>query len=110
MTQSLESWQSNYAELLWCMRNLGFSVSKLRPDLDVVFADEYLMIDVVVTHPVAPSRKSIYPLAAAEDWERRTVRKYASHAAIRGATVLGFSLEIFGSWSKRSRWQNYQKA
>ena len=64
-----------------------YSVSKLRPDLDVVFADEYLMVDIVVTHPAAPSRKTVYPLAAAEDWERRKVRKYASHAALRGATV-----------------------
>ena len=39
-----------------------YNVSKLRPDLDVVFADEYLMVDVVVTHLAAPSRKTVYPL------------------------------------------------
>src|SRR3954462_250267 len=39
-----------------------YNTTKLRPDLDVVFADDYLMVDVVVTHPAAPSRKTIYPL------------------------------------------------
>ena len=61
-----------------------YNTSKLRPDLDVVFPNNYLMVDVVVTHPAAPSRKNVYPLAAAEEWERRKVKKYASHAAIRG--------------------------
>src|ERR1700760_4381929 len=60
------------------------------------------MVDVVVTHPAAPSRKNVYPLAAAEEWERRKVKKYASHAAIRGAMVLGFSLESFGAWSTQA--------
>ena len=79
-----------------------YNTTKLRPDLDVVFADDYLMVDVVVTHPAAPSRKTIYPLAAAEEWERRKVKKYASHAAIRGASVLGFSVESFGAWSNQA--------
>ena len=79
-----------------------YNTSKLRPDLDVVFPNNYLMVDVVVTHPAAPSRKNVYPLAAAEEWERRKVKKYASHAAIRGAMVLGFSLESFGAWSTQA--------
>ena len=72
---------------------------KLRPDLDVFFSDEYLLVDVVVTHPAAPSRKSIKPLAAAGDWERRKVNKYESLAAVHGAKVFGFSLESIGAWS-----------
>ena len=74
-----------------------YNTTKQRPDLDVVFPDEYLMVDVVVTHPAAPSRKTIYPLAAAEEWERKKVKKYASHVAIRAASILGFSLESFGA-------------
>ena len=70
---------------------------KLRPDLDVFFSDEYLLVDVVVTHPAAPSRKSIKPLAAAGDWERRKVNKYESLAAVHGAKVFGFSLESIGA-------------
>jgi len=79
-----------------------YNTTKLRPDLDVVFPDEYLMVDVVVTHPAAPSRKTIYPLAAAEEWERRKVNKYSKHAAIRGATMLAFSLESYGAWSSQA--------
>ena len=53
----------------------------------------------MVTHPAAPSRKSIKPLAAAGDWERRKVNKYEALAAVHGAKVLGFSLESIGAWS-----------
>src|SRR3954467_11930465 len=60
------------------------------------------MVDVVVTHPAAPSRKTIYSLAAAEEWERRKVKKYSKHAALRGANMLAFSVESYGAWSSQA--------
>jgi len=46
-----------------------YDVKRIRPDLDILLSNQALMLDVAVTHPGAPSRKSPKPLAAASEME-----------------------------------------
>ena len=60
------------------------------------------MIDVAVTHPGAPSRKSDRPLAAAGDLEARKNTRYKKFAIERGARFLPFIVETHGALGKQT--------
>ena len=77
-----------------------YDVKRLRPDLDILLSNQALMLDVAVTHPGAPSRKSPKPLAAATDMEHTKNREYRTWAAERGRKFLPFVLESHGAFGK----------
>jgi len=63
-----------------------YGSERLRPDMDITFPDRTLMLDVAITHPASPSRKSPTPLAAAAIAENAKISKYAKLAAKQAAT------------------------
>ena len=60
-----------------------YRVERLRPDLEVTFPDQTLLIDVAIAHPAAPSRSSALPLAATAGPEREKIKKYKALAMAR---------------------------
>jgi len=71
---------------------------RTRPDLLVVFPDFILLIDVVVSHPSAPSRISLEPLAATRRAEKVKVAKYGHIAQAYGARIMAFAVESYGAF------------
>ena len=63
-----------------------YGSERLRPDLDIIFPDQTLMMDVAITHPAAPSRHSSTPLAAATVTENAKISKYAKLAATHASS------------------------
>ena len=55
------------------------------------------MLDVAVTHPGAPSRKSDRRLAAADDLQATKNRRYKDWALARGGKFLPFVCETHGA-------------
>ena len=80
-----------------------YGSERLRPDLDITFPDQSLMVDVAVTHPAAPSRNSTNPLAAAGVAEQAKFAKYQELASKRAATFLPFVLESYGAIGRHSQ-------
>ncbi len=74
-----------------------------RPDLQILFPDRTLMIDVTVTHPTSPSRSSSRPLTAASDAEAKKIRDYSALATQHGAVFIPFALESYGAFGKRAQ-------
>lgn len=79
-----------------------FGQTRARPDLTVVFPDESLLVDAVVSHPAAPSRASLEPLAMARQAEREKVDRYTDLARQHGARVLAFSVESYGGFGEHA--------
>ena len=72
------------------------------PDLEIVSTNHFLLVDVVITTPSAPSHRSLEPLAAADRSEGKKVSSYGQLADARGAKCYGFALESFGAWGKQA--------
>jgi len=70
--------------------------------MDILLPDQNVMLDVAITHPGAPSRKSDRPLAAAADLQGIKNRKYHDWAAQRGGRFLPFVLETHGALGKQA--------
>lgn len=75
---------------------------RTRPDLSVVFPEESILVDVVVSHPAAPSRISVAPLACARRAEKAKVAKYGDLARSRGSRVLAFAVESYGAFGEHA--------
>jgi len=82
-------------------RMVGFK--RLIPDLEIMFPDRSLLIDVAIAHPSSPSRNSLTPLAAANSAETTKVGKYGALAAARATPFFPFILESFGAYGKQAR-------
>lgn len=80
----------------------NFNEDRVRPDLEVILPDRVVLLDVAVTDPAAPSRKSCAPLAAARVMESSKRAKYARLAASRGASFLAFAVETFGAFGAQA--------
>ena len=59
-----------------------FDTNRLRPDLDILFADQHILVDVTVVHPASPSRTSRVELAAATAAEAVKTRQYSEMAKL----------------------------
>src|SRR3569623_1369726 len=79
-----------------------YDTERVRPDLDILLPDQNVMLDVAVTHPGAPCRKSDRPLAAASDIQSIKNRKYGDWATQRGGRFLPFVLETHGTLGKQA--------
>jgi hypothetical protein len=79
-----------------------FGEKRVRPDLLVVLPEVSLFVDVVVSHPAAPSRKSVEPLAMARQAEREKAATYEKLAKEQGARVLAFSVESYGAFGDQA--------
>ena len=73
-----------------------------RPDLTVVLPEETIFMDVVVSHPAAPSRTSLQPLAASRYAEARKHAAYAGLAQAHGARVLAYAVESYGAFGEQA--------
>ena len=60
------------------------------------------MVDVGISHPAAPSRKSTYPLAAAAAAEHKKIEHYKGLATRYGAVFQPFIVESFGAFGKHA--------
>ena len=78
----------------------GLAVNQLRPDLRMVFPGQQVLVDVVVSHPLAPAfihnGNSLRMLGVAKAKQTTKRRKYAQTAAQHNALMLPFSLETCG--------------
>jgi hypothetical protein len=79
-----------------------FGADRKRPDLDILFPNRQLLVDVTVAHPAAPSRKSRTRLAAATAAEAKKHRQYDSLAKRQGASLVGFAVETYGGFGKEA--------
>ena len=74
--------------------------SRLRPDLRMTFHGEYLLSDVQVSHPLAPSYQTQVaggrPLSISNASSRNKSRKYERLTKATGATFIPFIAESFG--------------
>jgi hypothetical protein len=74
--------------------------SRLRPDLRMTFHGEYLLSDVQVSHPLAPSYQTRVaggrPLSVSNASSRNKSRKYERLTQVTGATFIPFIAESFG--------------
>ena len=77
-----------------------YDTKRVRPDLDILLPDQNLMLDVAITHPGAPSRKSVKPLAAANATEATKNRDYSAWAQALGGKFYGFVMETHGALGK----------
>ena len=75
---------------------------RLRPDLTVILPDQTLLIDVVVTHPAAPSYTSIKPLAATKKAEKDKETTYCDLARAHGARILALAVESYGAFGDQA--------
>jgi hypothetical protein len=74
-----------------------YDTKRLRPDLDILLPDQQLMLDVQVTFPGSPSFKSLKPLAAAKNSERKKINLYKAWAEERGGKFFPFVVESLGA-------------
>eukprot|EP00456_Euglypha_rotunda_P049757 TRINITY_DN3993_c0_g2_i4.p1 TRINITY_DN3993_c0_g2~~TRINITY_DN3993_c0_g2_i4.p1 ORF type:complete len:427 (-),score=23.61 TRINITY_DN3993_c0_g2_i4:53-1333(-) len=76
-----------------------------RPDAQVNFVHENVMIDASVTHPSSPSLcqgAANKPLSAAEKREKQKIAKYDELAKSEECRFVPFVLESFGSFGNRA--------
>ena len=57
-----------------------FDQERVRPDLDIIFPDCRLLVDVTVVNPASPSRTSRVQLATAKTAEARKLARYGDLA------------------------------
>ena len=78
--------------------------SRLRPDLRLVFHGEYLLSDVQISHPLAPSYQSRVaggkPMTVARASARNKRKKYERMRRHVGATFIPFVADSFGGLSE----------
>ena len=79
-----------------------FDTNRLRPDLDILFADQHILVDVTVVHPASPSRTSRVELAAATAAEAVKTRQYSEMASLNSAKLLAFAVESYGAFGKQA--------
>jgi hypothetical protein len=79
-----------------------FGTERKRSDLDILFPNSQILVDVTVVHPAAPSRKSRTRLAAATAAQAKKHRLYDSLANRQGASLSGFAVETFGGFDKEA--------
>ena len=81
-----------------------YNVERIKPDLEIISTRGSYLIDVVLTHPSAPSRNrsKLVPLNAAKISEGIKQRKYGLIADARGSVCDGFAIETFGAWGKEA--------
>ena len=74
--------------------------SRLRPDLRMTFHGEYLLSDVKISHPLAPSYQTRVaggqPLSISNASSRNKSKKYERLTKVTGATFIPFIAESFG--------------
>ena len=75
---------------------------RVRPDLDILLPDVNMMLDVAVTHPGAPSRKSDRRFAAADDIQATKNRHYKDWALARGGRFFSFVYETHGALGRQA--------
>ena len=78
------------------------STKRVRPDLDILLPDVNMMLDVAVTHPGAPSRKSDRRFAAADDIQATKNRHYKDWALARGGRFFPFVYETHGALGRQA--------
>jgi hypothetical protein len=72
-----------------------------RADILVDIDGVRTLVDIVISHPLAPShrhRASTAPLAVATQAAKDKHRKHGDQARTRGCQFVAFSLESFGGW------------
>ena len=79
-----------------------YDTKRVRPDLDILLPDVTMMLDVAVTHPGAPSRKSDRRFAAADDIQATKNRHYKDWALARGGRFFPFVYKTHGALSRQA--------
>ena len=79
-----------------------YDTKRVRPDLDILLPDVNMMLDVAVTHPGAPSRKSDRRFAAADDIQATKNRHYKDWALARGGKFFPFVYETHGALGRQA--------
>ena len=76
-----------------------------RPDLLVFLPDCSYLIDLVISHPSAPSYLSLppSPLSCARLAENRKITHYSSLLTSSSLRLVPFSLETFGAFGDRAK-------
>ena len=80
-----------------------YDTKRVRPDLDILLPDVNMMLDVAVTHPGAPSRKSDRRFAAADDIQATKNRHYKDWALARGGRSSRSCTRHTARWADRLR-------
>jgi hypothetical protein len=75
-----------------------------RPDILAFLPDSSHTLDLVVSHPSAPSHLALAaaPLACAKSAESRKVTRYASDPSFPSSSLIPFSLETYGAFGPRA--------
>jgi hypothetical protein len=79
-----------------------FGEERKRPDLDILFPDKQMTVDVTVVHPAAPSKSSRTRLAAASAAEKAKHRYYDTLANLHGTSLRAFAVETYGGFGKEA--------
>ena len=79
-----------------------FDTKRLIPDLQVIRAEGDLFLDVVVSHPSAPSRPSERPLAVTGYAESQKHSRYDKAVEARGGELLAFGVDSYGAFGKEA--------
>ena len=77
-----------------------------RPDVEFCTLPKSTLIDVVISHPTAPSHQAAAkkgPLSVADEATKRKHKKYATMAQFQNATFNAFSCETYGGLSEEAR-------
>ena len=82
--------------------SLELNQERVRPDLDIIFADGRLLVDVTVVNPASPSRTSRVQLATAKTAEARKLARYGDLARAHESKFLAFAVECFGGWGSEA--------
>ena len=79
-----------------------FDTVRMIPDLQVIRAEGDLFVDVVVSHPAAPSRGTTRALAVSGYASKAKHKRYGEMVEARGAQLLAFAVDSFGAFSKEA--------
>ncbi len=79
-----------------------FDQQRREPDLEIMGPELHLFVDVVVSHPSAPSRPSLEPLAVTRGAESAKKVKYGQVALNHNAELFAFALESYGAFGRQA--------
>ena len=79
-----------------------YDSDRLRPDLDIMFPNRRILVDVTIVHPTSPSRTSRIELSAAAAAEAQKTRQYSALARNHGASLLALAMESYGAFGKEA--------